>query len=355
MGFFRDQFLDVVEWEEWREDMIFWRWEEREIKKKSRLIIKPGQDAIFLQNGKVEGVFTKDGEYDIESQIIPFLSTLKGFKFGFDSGLRAEVLFVNTKEFIVKWGTQNPINIPSPTLPGGLPIRANGTFTFRVNDQAYDSLIENIAGIKQQYCVADFKLRVTSILDQLLMKWITREGKDIFNLQANAFDISNGILQDLSSQSQKDGILVTGFQIMSFTYPEEIQNMVTKNAAQSMVSDVGRYQQMTMTDAMASGKLSGGSVAGDMAGMMMGMQVAGQMVNQMNQGMNMNSQGMGQPMMNQSMNPNMMNQGMMGQQVNQGMMGSQPATGGAIPNFCPNCGSKTNGMNFCGNCGQKLG
>lgn len=339
MGFFRDQFLDVVEWEEWREDMIFWKWEKREIKKKSRLIIKPGQDAIFLQNGKVEGIFTKDGDYDIESQIIPFLSTLKGFKFGFDSGLRAEVLFVNTKEFIVKWGTQNPINIPSPTLPGGLPIRANGTFTFRVNDQAYDSLIENIAGIKNQYFVADFKLRVTSVLDQLLMKWITREGKDIFNLQANAFDISNGILQDLSDQSRKDGILVTGFQIMSFTYPEEVQNMVTKNAAQSMVGDVSRYQQLTMTDAMANGKLSGGSVAGDMAGMMMGMQMAGQMVNQMNTGAN-------------PQNMSMMNQNAP-QPQNQNMMNNQ-TTGGAIPNFCPNCGAKTNGMNFCGNCGQKL-
>ena len=123
MGFLKNQFLDVVEWEEWRDDMIFWKWTNREIKKNSRLIIKPGQDAIFLYNGKVEGIFYDDGEYDIESEIIPFLSTLKGFKFGFNSGLRAEVLFVNSKEFVVKWGTSSPINLPSPVLSGGIPIR----------------------------------------------------------------------------------------------------------------------------------------------------------------------------------------------------------------------------------------
>ncbi len=106
MGFFRNQLANVVEWEEFRDDMVFYKWNNREIKKGDRLIIRPGQDAIFLYNGKIEGIFRDDGDYDIESEIIPFLSTLKGFKFGFNSGMRAEVLFVNTKEFTVKWGTK---------------------------------------------------------------------------------------------------------------------------------------------------------------------------------------------------------------------------------------------------------
>ncbi len=131
--------------------MLFWKWSNKEIKKGSRLIIRPGQDAIFLYNGKVEGIFRDEGSYDIESAIIPFLSTLKGFKFGFNSGLRAEVLFINTKEVLVKWGTKSPVLIPAPGLPGGMPIRAFGTFTCKVAD--YDALIEKVAGIKPAvYC-----------------------------------------------------------------------------------------------------------------------------------------------------------------------------------------------------------
>ncbi len=105
MGLF-NQFADVVEWQETRDDVIFWKWNEDEIKKGSRLVIRPGQDAIFMYNGRVEGVFTDEGSFDIASDIIPFLSSLKGFKFGFNSGIRAEVLFINTKEFTVKWGTK---------------------------------------------------------------------------------------------------------------------------------------------------------------------------------------------------------------------------------------------------------
>lgn len=329
MGFFSNQFANVVEWEEYREDLIFWKWTNREIKKGSKLIIRPGQDAIFMYNGKVEGVFKDDGEYDIESQIIPFLSTLKGFKFGFNSGMRAEVLFINTKEFTVKWGTKQAINIPHPNLPGGMPIRALGTFNCKLSD--YMAFIDKIAGIKQIYSMNDVKERVISMLDQLLMKWITKEGKDMFNLQANSFDISRGICEDLDMEMSKIGIQITNFNIGSFSYPEEVQNMINKVASQSMVGDVSKYQTISMTDGMASGKVNGGGVASDMASMQMGMVMAQQMINNMQQAQNQNQ--------NNSQNS---------------QSNVQDNSQGSGPKFCPECGTKTNGAKFCPECGKKL-
>lgn len=335
MSFFRNQLADVVKWQEFRDDMIFWKWPNREIKKGSRLMIQPGQDAIFFSNGKIEGIFEEDGEYNIESEIIPFLSTLKGFKFGFNSGLRVEVLFVNTKQFTVKWGTKNAINIPSPSpaLPGGIPIRANGTFNFKVND--YVRLIENVAGVKKKYLVEDVKIRITTVLDQLLMKWIAREGKDMFNLQANSFEISQGIQEDLDMEIYDLGLSITGFNVNSFNYPKEIQDMITKAASQGMVGDVAKYQQLEMTDGIASGKVKSGGTASDMAGMMMGMNVASEMMKNMKQ--------MNQPDQNQQQ-----------QQQNQPAANNQSTGNSSKPNFCPNCGQKTDGANFCSNCGQKL-
>lgn len=326
MGFLKNQFSSVIEWNENGEGVLFYKFQNQEIKKGSRLIIRPGQDAIFLYNGRVEGIFEEDGDYDIESDIIPFLTTLKSFKFGFSTPLRAEVLFINTKELLVKWGTKNAINLPAPGLPGGMPIRAFGAFNCRV--AAHDVLIEKLAGIRQTYTVGDVKERIIASLDQLLMSWISKEGRDMFNLQADARNIAKGIEGELDADMRKLGIAITGFTIESFSYPEEIRKMQEKAAAQSMVGDMNKYTQMAAADSM--GKGGGAGMASDMVGLQMGMAIGQQMVNQMNLNGGANAAGQGQ------------------------QMGQPAAQGGQGPKFCPNCGTPTTGSKFCGNCGTQL-
>ena len=322
MGLFFNQLANVIEWQEASDSVLFWKWQNKEIKKGSKLIIRPGQDAIFLYNGRVEGIFEEEGNFDVDSEIIPFLSTLKSFKFGFNTPLRAEVLFINTKELLVKWGTKNAINLPAPGLPGGMPVRAFGTFSCKIAE--HDVLIDKLAGIRQTYSVNDVKERIISNLDQLLMSWIGKEGRDMFNLQMDAAKIADGICSDLDADMRSIGISITDFNIESFSYPEEIKKMQEKAAAQAMVGDVNKYQQLAMANALENGKSGGGSsVAGDMVGIQMGMAMGQQMVQQM--------QGSAQ--------------------AGAASMGGQSFAGAK---FCPNCGTPTNGANFCANCGTKL-
>ncbi len=321
MGLFSNQFANVVEWEEYRDDVLFWKWTNKEIKKDSKLIIKPGQDAIFLYNGAIEGVFTESGSYTIDSQIIPFLSTLKGFKFGFNSGLRAEVVFINTKEFTCNWGTSSPIRLEAPGLPGGLPVRSNGKFSFKIHD--YDTLIEKVAGIKQMFTVDEVRDRIKGILDGLLMKWITKVGQDVFNLMANAFDIAKGIKEDLDMELIGLGLTITDFRISEFTYPENITKRADEAAEYTMLGDMNRFQQVSMVDAMTGNGGKTSTNATDMAGAMIGMQMGMMMANQMANNMQNN-------------------------------MSAATPSGGAAK-FCPNCGTPANGARFCSNCGTKLG
>ena len=205
-----------------------------------------------------------------------------------------------------------------------MPIRAFGSFNVKIHDTM--TVIDKIAGIKTQFTVDDIKMRALAVVDQLLMKWIVREGKDMFNLQANAYDIGKGIASDLDMEMVKIGIAITSFTIQSVSYPEEVAKMQQKAAAQSMIGNVNTYTQMQMADALTQPNTAAGSMAGNMAGMQMGM-------------------AMGQ-MMGQMMNGNMQNNA----QQNQ----AAPASNGTVPKFCPNCGTPTNGARFCSNCGTKL-
>ncbi len=319
MGIFSSQLASVVEWPEYRDDVIFYKWHEAELKKSSRIIIRPGQDAIFMYNGRIEGVFQDEGNFELNSDIIPFLSTLKGFKFGFNSGLRAEVLFVNTKEFTLKWGTKNAINVPYKGLPGGLPIRCFGTCTMKVND--YVALIDQIAGVRDIYRIDELEDRVMSVLDQYVISAIVKEGKDMFNLQAQSPAIASDIRYDLDMEMHKIGMSVTSFVIQNFNYPKEIQDRINDVASAHMVGDINTYQQVHMVDALSNDTNStAGSTASDMMGMMAGMTMAGQMMNQMNEAM-------------QGQN-------------------NKPQTGAK---FCPECGNPVQeGQKFCPECGHKL-
>jgi len=331
MGLFSNlvgkQLADVIEWADMDDNTLFYKWNNSEIKKGSRLIIRPAQDAIFLYQGRVEGVFTEEGDYDVESKIIPFLSTLKGFKFGFNSGLRAEVLFINTREFNIQWGTVNALNLPVAALPGGMPVRAYGLYTCKVAD--YGVLIDKIAGVRSTYTVDDIKTRVGAMNDQLLMKWIVAEGKDMFNIQANAFDISNGIKEDLNKQLSDIGIEVTSYSIQSVSYPESVKEMQEKAAGASMVGDVNAYTQVQMANSFDKPG-SGSSDAASMASMAMGMAMGQQMVNNMN------------PQNTQQAAPTP-------------MAAPSMVTEEGEAQFCPNCGKKVSAAaRFCQFCGTKL-
>lgn len=147
---------DTIEWNEFRDDVLFYRWPNTEIKKGARLVIRPGQRAIFFAGGQLEGVFEQPGTYDVETDITPFLSSLKGwFQLRGDTGLRAEVYFVNAKELLLKWGTRQRIMIPTQEVPSGIPVGCNGNLIVEFRD--YVQFINKIAGVKSTYSLRHFR------------------------------------------------------------------------------------------------------------------------------------------------------------------------------------------------------
>lgn len=278
MGFF-GQGRSTVEWQESRPDVLFYKWKENELKKGSKLIIRPGQKAIFYANGRVEGVFEEPGTYDIYSEIVPFLSSLKGIlQLRSDTGLRAEVYFVNAKEMLLKWGTRQRIMIPTDAAPGGVPVGMNGNLIIEFKD--YLKFIERIAGIKQTYSLNDISERIMGELNPVLTEAILNGQNQIginvlVGLQQNNRALARRIQQELDMELLDIGFGVRDFNIIGINYPESVQRMAERVAAQAFVGDVGRYAAINMADGLANSQ--GGNVAGLAAQFAMGNQLAQQM------------------------------------------------------------------------------
>ena len=113
MGLFdkiKGEFIDIVEWLDSSNDTIVWRFPryQNEIKNGAKLTVRESQVAVFVNEGQIADVF-QPGMYELTTQNLPILSTLKGWKYGFNSPFKAEVYFVNTKHFTnMKYGTKNP-------------------------------------------------------------------------------------------------------------------------------------------------------------------------------------------------------------------------------------------------------
>ena len=130
------EFIDIIEWTEPSQNEIlayrFPRYD-NEIKNGAKLIVREGQAAAFVKEGQLADVKVP-GLYTLDTNNMPILSKILGWKYGFESPFKCEVYFISTRQWTdQKWGTQNPIMIRDAEF-GPLRIRAFGNYAFKITD-----------------------------------------------------------------------------------------------------------------------------------------------------------------------------------------------------------------------------
>src|SRR5689334_3417249 len=106
-----NQWIEVIEWLDSSSDTLVYRFpvENQEIKMGAKLIVRESQAAVFVNEGQIADVFMP-GTHTLSTQNMPILTMLRSWPFGFNSPFKAEVYFVNMRQFTdLKWGTSNPI------------------------------------------------------------------------------------------------------------------------------------------------------------------------------------------------------------------------------------------------------
>lgn len=280
MGLFdklRGELIDIIEWIDQSNNTIAYRFDRmgNEIKNNAKLTVRESQAAVFINQGVVADVFVP-GMYTLTTENLPVLSTLKGWKYGFNSPFKAEVYFVNTKKFTgQKWGTKTPI-ILSDQRFGMLEIRAFGTYVFKISDPA--RFIKEVAGTDGHFTTEEINSQLKSLV---VSRFTDAIGEAKVPVEAFASQVNelSTLIKDLMQDDFFDyGIELTSFLIESVSMPDEIKKEIFELSRLNTI-DLARLTQMKTAKAIEKAAENPSGTAGAGMGMGMGFAMANQMGN----------------------------------------------------------------------------
>ncbi len=272
----REQFIDIVEWLDDSRDTIVWRFprHDNEIKMGAKLVVRESQIAVFVAQGSVCDAFPP-GTYTLETQNMPVLSDLKGWKYGFRSPFKAEVYFANTRLFTdMKWGTQNPVIVRDPEF-GMVRLRAFGTFAARVVEPV--ALLRELVGTDPQFRTEEVQEYLRQMIVGRLGNALAAARIPVLDLAAHQDAIGASLAGTLTEQLAAVGIAIPTFIIENISLPPEVEQAVDRRTQMGIVGDLDRYTQFQAANAIGdAARNPGGGSEG--IGLGMGMALGQRMV-----------------------------------------------------------------------------
>lgn len=264
-SFAKKQLLEVLEWKDSSKDVLVYRYpmdKRDEIMNSSTLIVRESQVAVFVHKGQIADVFGP-GTYKLNTENIPFLTKLLSLPTGFNSRIKAEVYFVNTKQFMgQKWGTQNPIMMRDADF-GTIRLRGYGTFSYKVDDAK--TFMREVFGTNAIYRVEDLSVQCKSILVQNITDAIAEAKVAALDLAANYKEIADKIVEISSPEFNKMGLKLCKVVVENLSLPEEVEKVLDERSKLGILGDkMGTYTQYQSAQAIrdAANNPSGGNMAG---------------------------------------------------------------------------------------------
>jgi membrane protease subunit (stomatin/prohibitin family) len=287
MGLFdkiKGEFIDIIEWVDDANDVMIWKFPryQNEIKMNAKLTVRESQVAVFMNEGQIADIF-QPGMHTLQTQNMPIMSTLRGWKYGFNSPFKADVFYVSTKQFAdLKWGTKNPITLEDQRF-GFVEFRAFGNYSLRITDAG--KFIKEIAGTNSEFD--------TSKIQEQLRTWVVREITDALGESGIAIEKVAGSINELSELVHKNvgpkferyGLQMTDLSVENVSMPEELKKEIFELSRLSKI-DLNKLTQMKAAKSIEKAAENGDGTMGAGLGMGMGFGMGNMMTNtfaQMNQ------------------------------------------------------------------------
>ena len=281
----KGELVDIIEWIDDSRSTLAWRFPRynNEIKNGAQLIVREGQRAVFVYRGQLADSFDP-GPHELTTENLPILSTLQGWKHGFNSPFRSEVYFINTRPVTdIRWGTPQPVTVRDPDF-GMVQVRANGLCVVKIAD--VEVFLREVIGTDSAVEAEEVTELLRRVISLAFSDMVMATGLGAIDLQGRQVELSDKLREFVTERVDNEfGIAVTDVT-MNISLPEEITQAMTAGVARGVeqkgylqnLGDVSRYQQVAAADAMvAAAGNPGGSAMGDFMQAGMGMAMAGQM------------------------------------------------------------------------------
>ena len=272
----RGELVDIVEWVDDTRNTLVWRFPryQNEIKNGARLVVRPGQSAIFVDQGRVADVF-QPGTYELITKNLPVLTTLRGWKHGFLSPFKAEVYFVTTRQITeLKWGTPHPVLLRDPEF-GPLRVRAFGTYTLRAAKP--EALLSELVGTDGSFEADEIEVLLRSIVASEFSKMVASTEISVVDLASNYARLSEDLRRAVLDRiDDAYGLDLPQLFIVNISVPEQVERALDARSSMDVLGDLNRYQQYQLGSSIPTAAANpAGGLAGAGGGLGMGMSIAG--------------------------------------------------------------------------------
>lgn len=269
MGLFdmvRGQLIDVIEWTDDSSDTLVHKYDMngKDIMMGAQLTVRESQAAVFVDEGRLADVFGP-GRYELTTRNLPVMTSLRAWKFGFNSPFKSDVYFVSTRQFMDrKWGTANPVMMRDSEF-GMIRIRAFGSFAFRVKDPA--AFMREVFGTSSLFTAEGVEGQIRSLAVSALSDAIAESGIPALDLAARYDELSRRALDTLAPRVAGLGLELCGFVIENISLPEEVEKAIDRRTSMGVAGDLNRYAQFQAAEAMREAASNPGGMAGMGVGM----------------------------------------------------------------------------------------
>ena len=271
------QFIDIIEWTEPSQNEIlsfrFTR-HKNEIKNGAKLVVREGQAAGFVKEGQLADV-KLPGMYTLDTKNFPILSTILGWKYGFESPFKCEVYFISTRQWTdQKWGTQNPVMVRDPEF-GPVRLRAFGTYAFKVTDPA--TFLRELVATDPSFEAYEVTNQFRNAIVSRFVDVVGSAKIAILDLAGNYERVSRLALERIAPELAKMGVSLAQFFVENISLPPEVEAALDKRSQMGVIGNLDQYTKFQTAEAIRDAAQNPGGVAGLGAGIGAGVAIGSQM------------------------------------------------------------------------------